>query len=132
MPMAHAEVRSPKVFKSTSPFSHATLTTGTRFLHVTGQAAQGPDGQLVGRGDITRQTVQALENLKALVEAAGGTLADVARLRIYLTTRDHLAPVKAVRRQYFREPYPATTVIQVAGLDDPEWLVEIEATAVLP
>jgi enamine deaminase RidA (YjgF/YER057c/UK114 family) len=130
--MAHTEVKSPKVYKSTSPFSHATLTTGSRFLHVTGQAAQGLDGRTVGKGDVTAQTVQALENLKALVEAAGGTLADVARIRIYLTTRDHLGPVKEVRRRYFREPYPATTVLQVAGLDDPDWLVEIEATAVLP
>jgi enamine deaminase RidA (YjgF/YER057c/UK114 family) len=91
--------------------------------------AQGPDGRNVGVGDITAQTTQAFENLKALVEAAGGTLADVCRLRIYLTTRDHLAPVKEVRRRYLQEPYPATTVIQVAGLDDPEWLIEVEADA---
>jgi enamine deaminase RidA (YjgF/YER057c/UK114 family) len=130
--VAHTEVKSPQVYKSTSPFSHATLTTGNRILHITGQVAQGRDGKTVGKGDVAAQTVQALENLNALCEAAGGTLADVARIRIYLTTRDHLAPVKDVRRRYFREPYPATTVIQVAGLDDPDWLIEIEATAVLP
>jgi 2-iminobutanoate/2-iminopropanoate deaminase len=127
--MAHTEIRTPKVYKSTSPFSHATLTSGPRLLYVTGQVAQAPDGKNVGVGDITAQTTQAFENLKALVETAGGTLADVCRLRIYLTTRDHLAPVKEVRRRYLREPYPATTVIQVAGLDDPEWLIEVEADA---
>ncbi len=130
--MAHTEVRPPQMYKSTSPFSHATLTTGTRFLHITGQAAQDSDGKLVGKGGITKQTVQAFENIKALVEEAGGTLSDVARIRIYLLTRDQLAPVKEVRRRYLDEPYPATSVIQVAGLDDPDWLIEIEATAVLP
>jgi 2-iminobutanoate/2-iminopropanoate deaminase len=130
--MAHTEIRSPKVYKSTSPFSHATLTTSPRILHITGQAAQGPDGTTVGKGDVAAQATQALENMKALVEAAGGTMRDVAKIRIYLTSREHIAAVKEVRRRYFAEPWPATTVLQVAGLDDPDWLIEIEATAVLP
>jgi 2-iminobutanoate/2-iminopropanoate deaminase len=129
----HTEVRSPKVYKSGSPFSHATLTTGTRMLHFTGQVAQGmPDGRTVGKGDIAAQATQAFENMKNLVESAGGTMADICKMRVYLTTRDHLAPVKEVRRRYFRELFPATTVLQVAGLDDPDWLIEVEATAVLP
>jgi 2-iminobutanoate/2-iminopropanoate deaminase len=119
------------VFKSTAPFSLATRTAGTRLVHVSGQVAQGPDGQTVGKGDIEKQTVQVLENMKALVEAAGGGLADVARIVVYLMSRDHLPTVMEVRRRYFKEPYPATTAVVVAGLANPEWLVEIEATAVL-
>jgi len=130
--MAHEEIRSPKVYKSTAPFSLATRTTGSRLLHISGQVAQGLDGQTVGKGDIEKQTVQVLENLKALVEQAGGTLTDVARIVVYLLSRDHLPAVMDVRRRYFREPYPATTAVVVAGLANPEWMVEIEATAVLP
>lgn len=131
--MAHVEIKTPKVYKSTSPFSHATLTTGARIMHFTGQCAQGlPDGRTVGKGDITKQAEQAFENMKALVEAGGGTMADICKIRIYLTTRDSIPAVKEVRRRYFREPFPATTVLQVAGLDDPDWLIEVEATAVLP
>ncbi len=130
--MAHEEVRSPKVFKSTAPFSLATRTTGNRFLHISGQVAQGLDGQTVGKGDIETQMVQVLENLKALVEEAGGSLADVARIVVYLTAREHLPTVMEVRRRYFKEPYPATTAVVVLGLANPEWMVEIEATAVLP
>jgi len=130
--VAHQEIRSPKVFKSTAPFSLTTKTTGSTLLHVSGQVAQGPDGQTVGKGDVERQTVQVLENMKALVEAGGGTLADVARIVVYLTSRDHLPAVMEVRRRYFREPFPATSAVVVAGLANPEWLVEIEATAVLP
>ena len=100
-------------------------------MHVSGQVAQGPDGQTVGMGDIAKQTLQVLENLKALVEEAGGTLADVARIVVYLTSRDHLPTVMEVRRRYFKEPYPAATAVVVAGLANPDWMVEIEATAVL-
>jgi enamine deaminase RidA (YjgF/YER057c/UK114 family) len=85
-----------------------------------------------GHGDVERQTVQILDNVKTLVEAAGGTLGDVARIVVYLTSRDHLPTVLAVRRRYFREPYPASTAVVVVGLARPDWLVEIEATAVLP
>ena len=101
-------------------------------MHLSGQVAQGPDGATVGRDDIERQTIQVLENIRALVETAGGTLADVARIVVYLTRRDHLPAVLDVRRRYFREPYPASTAVVVAGLANAEWLVEIEATAVLP
>ena len=130
--MAHEEIRSPKVFKSTAPFSLATRTTRNTFLHISGQVAQGVDGQTVGKGDIEKQTVQVLENMKALIESAGGTLADVARIVVYLTSRDSLPTVMDVRRRYFKEPYPATTAVVVAGLANSEWMVEIEATAVLP
>ncbi len=129
--MAPSEVRSPKVFKSTAPFSLATRTTGTDLLHISGQVAQGLDGETVGKGDIQKQTVQVLENMKALVEEAGGYLADVARIVVYLTAREHLPTVMEVRRRYFKEPYPATTAVVVVGLANPEWMIEIEATAVL-
>ncbi len=101
-------------------------------MHISGQVARGADGHTVGQGDIERQTTQVLENIKALVEAAGGTLAHVARIVVYLTSRNHLPTVLNVRRRYFQEPYPASTAVVVVGLADPEWLVEIEATAVLP
>jgi len=130
--MAHEEIRSPRVYKSTAPFSLATLTRGGRQLHVSGQVAQGPDGQTIGKGNIEAQATQVLENLRALVEQAGGSLADVARIVVYLTAREHLPAVMEVRRRYFREPYPATTAVVVAGLANPEWMVEIEATAILP
>jgi enamine deaminase RidA (YjgF/YER057c/UK114 family) len=129
--MAHQEIRSPNVFKPSAPMSPATRATAGTLVHISGQVAQGIDGQTVGRGDIERQTTQVLENMKALVEQAGGTMADVARLVVYLTARDQLPTVMEVRRRYFREPFPATTAVIVAGLANAEWLVEIEATAVL-
>jgi enamine deaminase RidA (YjgF/YER057c/UK114 family) len=116
-PMAHEEIRPERMSKAPhAPFSLATRTRGSTVLHLSGQVAQGPDGATVGRGDIERQTIQVLENIWALVEAAGGTLADVARIVVYLTSRDHLPAVLDVRRRYFREPYPAST-----GLSSRDW-----------
>ena len=131
--MPHEEIRSERVWKHpTAPFSLATRSTGGTLVHVSGQVAMGADGHTVGGGDIERQTIQVLENIKALVEAAGGTLAHVTRIVVCLTSRDHLPTVLSVRRRYFQEPYPASTAVVVVGLANPEWLVEIEATAVLP
>ncbi len=129
--MPYTEIRSPNVYKSTAPFSLATQTTGGKLLHISGQVAQGLDGQTVGKGDVEKQVTQALENMKALVEQAGGKLTDVARIVVYLTSREHLPKVMEVRRRYFKEPYPATTAVVVAGLANPEWMVEIEGLAVL-
>lgn len=130
--MAHEEIRSKAVFKSPAPFSQATISRGDRIVHISGQVAQTADGKNVGQGDVERQTVQVLENMKALVTAAGGSMADVARIVIYLLDRRHLPAVMEVRRRYFAEPYPAATAVVVSGLANPDWMVEIEATAVLP
>jgi 2-iminobutanoate/2-iminopropanoate deaminase len=118
--VAHEEIRSAQVFKRPgAPFSLATRTTGGTLLHVSGQVAQGPDGNTVGQRDIERQTIQALENIKAPVEAAGGTLAHVARIVVYLTAREHLSTVLDVRHRYFREPYPASTAVVVSRAGTP-------------
>ncbi len=130
--MAHREIKPAQVYKNpNAPFSLATCATGTRLLQLSGQVAQDAKGHNVGKGDIEKQTVQVLDNLQAIVETAGGSLADICRLVIYLTSREHLGKVMEVRNRYFKPPYPAATAIVVAGLANPEWLVEIEATGVM-
>lgn len=99
---------------------------------VAGQVARDRDGNLVGKGDVEAQCVQVFENLKAMVEASGGTLDDVVQTTTYITDRPARAVVNAVRARYFREPHlPAATLLIISGLGDPEYLVEIEAVAVL-
>lgn len=101
-------------------------------MHVSGQVSQGSDGKTIGLGNVSLQTETSIENLKALLTAVGASLEDVCRVVIYIVSRDHLSEVIAVRKRYFHEPYPAATVVIVAGLANKEWLVEIEATAALP
>lgn len=130
--MPFREVRSEKIFRSPAPFSMATRTNTPSLLHISGQVPQDIKGKTVGPGDIEKQTVQVLENIKTLVEEQGGALSDICRVGIFLTSRDHLATVMDVRRRYFAAPYPATTAVIVSGLANAEWMIEIEATAALP
>lgn len=129
--MAFNEVKSPRIFPSPAPISMATLTHSQKLLHISGQVAQDATGKTVGPGDIERQTAQVLENIKTLVEEQGATLSDVCKITIFLTSREHLKTVMDVRRQYFKAPYPATSAVIVAGLANPEWMIEIEAMAAL-
>jgi enamine deaminase RidA (YjgF/YER057c/UK114 family) len=117
--------------QTTAPISLATLAEGRKVLHISGQVSMDARGKTVGKGDIEAQTAQALGNVKTLVEKAGGSLADVCRIVVFVTAREYLPKVMEVRRRFLSDPYPATTSVIVSGLADPEWLVEIEATAVL-
>lgn len=121
-------IRSPKVSESALPLSQATLAGNV--LYIGGAVAHDARGQLVGKGDIRTQTKQALENIKALVEAAGGTLLDVTRTTVYLTDLANYAGMNEVYGTYFPVDPPSRATVRV-DLANPEFLVEIQATAVL-
>jgi enamine deaminase RidA (YjgF/YER057c/UK114 family) len=129
--MSHKTVASPQVFQNTAPYSVATATTGSRMIHISGQVPQDPSGKNIGIGDINAQADRVLASIKALVEAEGGTMADVCRMVIYTTDRSHFPGIMEARKRYFQAPYPANTAVVVSGLASPDWLVEIEATAVI-
>jgi len=131
--MPITEIRPATVFKApTAPFSHGTVGTGSRILQISGQVPVDAAGNNVGEGDIEAQTEQVIANIRAIVEAAGGSLADVSRLLIFLTDRAHLAKVMEVRKRHFAEPYPCATAVVVSGLANADWDIEIEVTASLP
>jgi len=121
-------IHSPKVAESKLPLSQATLAGNV--LYIGGGVAHDARGQLVGEGDIRAQTKQALENIKALVEAAGGTLLDVTRTTVYLTDLANYAGMNEVYGTYFPVDPPSRATVRV-DLANPEFLVEIQATAVL-
>jgi len=115
-------------------FSQAVVASGRRTLYVSGQTAWDAQRRLVGGADLEAQAKRAFENLRLVVEAAGGTLADVVSLRIYIVEyrADKAAAVGAVFRSYFAgETKPAAMWIGVASLADPGFMIEVEATAVL-
>src|SRR4051794_8621021 len=112
------------------PFSPAVLGTGTRVLALSGQVSQAPDGALVGAGDPEEQARQCLRNLDALLRAAGATRRDVVRVNVFLTDMADRAAVARARSEYFGDHRPAATLLQVSALVTPDFVVEIEATAV--
>jgi enamine deaminase RidA (YjgF/YER057c/UK114 family) len=107
-------------------YSHGVIAAG-RILFVAGQVALDEEGQLVGRGDAAAQARQVLVNLKRVIEGAGGSMANVARTTVYLTRLEDRGPVGNVRAEFFPAPAPANTLLVVASLAQPEFLVEIDA-----
>ena len=100
-------------------------------ITVAGTAPLGPDGRTVGRGDAAAQARRCLEIISAALKEAGASLEQVVRTRILLTRIDDWQAVAAVHGEYFRAIRPVNTIMQVSRFIDPEWLIEIEADAVV-
>jgi 2-iminobutanoate/2-iminopropanoate deaminase len=103
-----------------------------RCLWVAGQVAMDERGRPVAVGDIEGQARKVFDRIRAIVQTAGGTMADVVKTTTYITDRSFRPITNKLRTEYFPGPnYPANTLVIVAGLALPEYLVEIEATAVV-
>src|SRR6266511_194802 len=126
----------PKVLLcATSVYNTMRYTKGVRktsgtIVCISGQVSQDRDGKGVHKGDFAAQGRQALANLKAMVEAAGGTIHDIIKVNTYLTDLRYRDELARIRAEFFPDgKLPASTLIGVTGLADPDMLLEIEAIA---
>jgi 2-iminobutanoate/2-iminopropanoate deaminase len=127
--MGKTVVASPHAPAAVGPYSQAVRTG--QLLYTSGQIPLVPaTGELNGR-DVAAQTRQVLDNLRAVLAAAGCTFADVVKTTVFLTDMGAFAQMNAVYAEYFPEPYPARSAIQVGALPKGA-LVEIEAVALIP
>ena len=130
--MAKHQIKSDKLLDPGSHYSQAVAVPSKGVMvFISGMTARRADGKIAGIGDIEEQTRQVCENLKHAVEAAGGTMADICRVEVFLRSIGDSERVNKVRRQLFGSPPPASTVVEVGKLASPEFLVAISAIAVV-
>jgi len=122
-------VSSVSPYEDVIGFSRAVRVGDLVF--VSGTVAWGPDGKLVGAGDVYAQAKQTLANIEGYLREAGASLKDVVRTRIYLTDIGRWQEVARAHREAFGDVRPASSLLEISRLAEPEMLVEIEAVAVL-
>ena len=113
-------------------YSNSIRTESGPLLFVAGQVALDADGKLVVEGDIRAQATQVLENIRAIVEANGGTMADIAQVTVYVRDIAAFNTISDIRESYFPKDGPASAIVEVSALAWPEFLLEIAAVAALP
>jgi 2-iminobutanoate/2-iminopropanoate deaminase len=127
------QLTSTKIRQPSGHFSQAIeVEAKGRLVFISGMTSRRADGTIAGVGDIEAQTRQVCENLKAAVEAAGGTMGDICRVDVYVRNMEHFETIHKVRREYFSSPPPASTMVAVSGFVSPDYLIEINAIAVVP
>jgi enamine deaminase RidA (YjgF/YER057c/UK114 family) len=126
------QVTSEKIRQPSGHFSQAiAIEAKGRLVFISGMTSRRADGTIAGIGDVEAQTRQVCENLKSAVEAAGGTMDDICRVDVYVRNMEHFDKIHKVRREYFKAPPPASTMVEVTKMTSPEYLIEISAIAVI-
>jgi 2-iminobutanoate/2-iminopropanoate deaminase len=130
--MANIEKYSaPGVFEPVA-YSQAIKVTGAQtILFLAGQVAYDKDGAVLHRGDFKSQAREVFRCIKALVEAGGGRMDSIVKITTYLTDVRYRPDLVPIREEFFGKKGPASTLIQVAALAHPDYLIEIEAIAVV-
>ena len=125
---------NPSGLSKPTGYSHVAVVSAGRQVHVSGQVALNAQGQVVGTGDVAAQAEQVYANLLAALGAAGAKLSNVFKMVTYVVdlTPDKVLAVRAVRNRHFGDgPYPASTMVGVTALVNPDLLIEVEVIAAL-
>jgi 2-iminobutanoate/2-iminopropanoate deaminase len=129
-----AQVRriNPPTLSPPTGYSHITIGPDGRTVHIAGQVALDANGQLVGAGDFRAQTAKVFDNLRLALEAVGASFDDVLKMTTLVTDASQVAAFREVRNTVLRaDQFPANTFLEVRALARPEWLIEIEAVAMI-
>jgi reactive intermediate/imine deaminase len=109
----------------------ATRMEGGRLVYISGQVAWDATGNIVGKGDIAAQARQVFQNLRQVLQAAGGDLPDLMRITTYITKLEDFPAVAQIRGEVFQGQLPASTLIVVKSLFHPDFLIEVEGIAAI-
>jgi enamine deaminase RidA (YjgF/YER057c/UK114 family) len=125
---------NPPELCPTFGWTHVATVEGGKTIYISGQVSVNERGEVVGRGDLKAQTRQAFENVRLALAAVGATFADVVKTNLYVVglKPEHVPIIREVRSQYVRADHPpVSTLVGISALVGPDWLIEIEAVAVV-
>ena len=129
------EIFNPPTLMKPAGYSHVAKVTSGTLVYLAGQVSADASGKLVGEGNLEAQAEQVFKNLKAGLEAAGGTMADIIKMNVYLVAEvsaDEVSKFRAVPYRYVNvDKPPASTLVVVTRLARPGWLIEIEVVAAI-
>jgi enamine deaminase RidA (YjgF/YER057c/UK114 family) len=132
---AQTEYLKPEGLAPVTAYSHVVVATPGKIVFVAGQVALDKEGKLIGKDDLKAQATQVFENLKTALAAAGATFNDVVKINWYIKgyKPDVLPTLREVRSAYFNKnaPPPASTLVGVMSLAQDDYLIEVEAVAVI-
>jgi enamine deaminase RidA (YjgF/YER057c/UK114 family) len=132
--MSKIEKLRPSGLHHNPAYSHVVRASGARTIYLAGQVSTDEEGRLVGEGDLAAQTTQVMQNIGLALKSAGATYADIVKITTFVVGyKPELRPIIGKARSAFFEGIepPASTLVGVSALAGPEWLIEIEAVAVV-
>jgi 2-iminobutanoate/2-iminopropanoate deaminase len=122
----------PSVWKPFGAFSLVKIHEEGQLVHLKGQVSLDCEGKVVGKGDMRAQVRQTLANIRAVLASIGGKMIDIVSLTQYATDIEQFMASGDIRKEFFSEPYPVTTTVQVVRLYHPDLQIEITAVAEIP
>jgi 2-iminobutanoate/2-iminopropanoate deaminase len=122
---------APGVFNPATYSQGIKVSQAQTILFLSGQVAYTADGGVACRGDFKGQARGAYEAIKALVESQGGTMASIVKITTYVTDMAYRLDLAPVREEFFGKKGPASTLVEISALAHPDWMIEIEAIAVI-
>jgi len=128
--MPFSAITTPEA-KPVAHYKMATRQEGGQLLYISGQVARDTEGNVVGKGDMRTQARQVFQNLRQVLQAAGGDFKDLMKITTYITNIEDFPALAEVRSAVFQGELPASTLIVVKSLFNPDFLIEVEGVAAI-
>jgi reactive intermediate/imine deaminase len=132
MSRPNVQYLNPPTLSAPTGYTHVVEVVRGKTVYIAGQVALDKSGHVVGKGDFSAQTTQVFENLKMALAAAGATFDNLVKVTTFVTDMSHITALRSIRAKYYGKNSPASTLVQIGKLANEDFMIEIEAIAVLP